>query len=254
MGRARGSGHRLAAGLTVGLTAGLAACRFGDDARPSARAGGDAAPGAADARAVDGPPGVDGGPRVDGAPGVPDLVWVADEMTPTVHLDNVYFRAEGCEVQEGCVGGPGMRRILRFAAVSENQGTGPLVLGPPPPPGVSDDVFVWSDCHQHHHVAGYADFALVDGTGEVAAGHKQAFCLRDDERERLGAPPGHFTCTDQGITPGWADVYDETLPCQWIDVTGVPPGLYTLRIQVNPQRLLPESDYDNDTLEISVAL
>ena len=42
------------------------------------------------------------------------------------------------------------------------------------------------------------------------------------------------TCSDQGIQAGWADVYGAHLDCQWIDVTDVPAGIYTLEIEVNP--------------------
>jgi len=252
MGGACASCRGLAVGLA--LAAGLGACGWGDDARPAAAPDDAAGVIAADARAPDGAPRVDAGPRVDAMPGVPDLVWVADEMRPTIHIDEQYFRADSCAVVEGCVGGPGTRRLLRFAAVAENQGTGDIVFGAPPPPGVSDGVFVWSDCHMHHHVVGFADYALLDGSGQVAGGHKQAFCLRDDERERLGASSRGYDCDYQGISAGWADVYGATLPCQWIDVTGVAPGIYTLRVQLDPGRILPQASHDNDTLDIQVAL
>jgi len=32
------------------------------------------------------------------------------------------------------------------------------------------------------------------------------------------AEPVH-TCTFQGISVGWCDIYDDSLPCQWIDIT-----------------------------------
>ena len=133
-------------------------------------------------------------------------------------------------------------------------GTGDLALGPTPPPGVSSGIFVWSPCHKHHHVPGFEDYALVGPNGVIAGGHKQSYCLRDDERERWGAPSTGYTCTDQGISAGWADVYQPQLACQWIDVTDVPPGQYTVRITVNPTHEFVESDYGNDDVEFSVLL
>ena len=70
----------------------------------------------------------------------------------------------------------------------------------------------------------------------IAAGHKQAFCLVDIENwawPELGNGDPTYTCINQGISVGWLDVYDRFLDCQWIDVTGVPYGDYTLRIEVN---------------------
>ena len=39
------------------------------------------------------------------------------------------------------------------------------------------------------------------------------------------------------------DLYSRHLDCQWIDVTDVPPGIYILRLLVNPDNLVLESDY-----------
>ena len=188
----------------------------------------------------------------DAPPGLPNLTVLATETQP-VYVQDLYFDPQACEVAEGCVGGYGNRRLLRFNDVTANLGTADLDLGPTPPPGVSSGVFVWSPCHQHHHVAGFEDYALVGVAGAIVAGHKQAFCLRDDEREQAAAP-AHYTCTDQGISAGWADVYQPQLACQWIDVTGVPPGAYTVRVTVNPTRAFAESDYGDDVLEFSVLL
>ena len=69
-----------------------------------------------------------------------------------------------------------------------------------------------------------------------------------------GVQPTGYSCLRQGISRGWADVYTSDLPCQWIDVTDLPPGRYTLRLVVNPLRTLPESDYDNNLFTIDVQL
>lgn len=69
-----------------------------------------------------------------------------------------------------------------------------------------------------------------------------------------------YTCTNQGISRGYADTYAVGLPCQWIDITGVPPGEYTLRISLNHPRadsLLPqlvERDYENNIHEVAVTI
>jgi hypothetical protein len=55
-------------------------------------------------------------------------------------------------------------------------------------------------------------------------------------------------------------VYEADLPCQWIDVTDVPPGDYVLRATLNqprPESALPvlvERDYDNNVVEVPVTI
>ena len=87
------------------------------------------------------------------------------------------------------------------------------------------------------HVRRRPDLAstVVDtvGTGTVMrTGHKQGFCLRDSTCSGSGSPK--YTCTDQGVSQGCGDVYDASLGCQYIDITGVPDGSYTLRLIVDP--------------------
>ena len=185
---------------------------------------------------------------------MPDLALVAAQMDGTPRVSDEAFDPDGCEVVEGCVGAAGARRLLRFAVVSENVGDADLDLGPTPPDGVSSGIFVWSPCHMHHHVMGYADFELRDDGGLVIAGHKQAFCLEDDEQVHPRGPTHGYNCKLQGISPGWADVYGSDLACQYIDVTGVAPGTYTLRVVINATGILPEIDASNNEWMTAVTL
>jgi len=158
--------------------------------------------------------------------------------------------------EEDCIDAPGMRRLLRFSVETPNVGDADLILGRP-----SDDnpVFAWSDCHQHYHYLGFAEYELLDGDGKLAtAGRKQAFCLVDTNRYDTADPTvsddGVYTCTNQGVQRGWSDVYDSATACQHIDVTDVPDGAYTLRIAINSLHTLPESRYDNNAIELPVTL
>ena len=56
------------------------------------------------------------------------------------------------------------------------------------------------------------------------------------------------------ISRGWADVYSAELPCQWIDVTDVPPGNYKLHVVINPDHLLAETDYSNNEALVDVTI
>jgi len=55
-----------------------------------------------------------------------------------------------------------------------------------------------------------------------------------------------YDCTYQGISVGMADLYEAALDCQWLDVTDVPPGRYTVRVAWDPQGLLPDGDRDDN--------
>lgn len=184
----------------------------------------------------------------DGRPALPDITLVEDLMTGTIQVQEVNFDANACELMEGCIGAAGARLLLRFTTVTANLGTGDLYFGPPE----QNPLFEFSACHGHYHFSGYADYELVDGNGVVVSGHKQAFCLLDTLQVTPGAPGPYYTCANQGIGAGWADSYANFLPCQWIDITDVTPGVYTLRVRVNPTMTFEESDYSNNTLDLPV--
>lgn len=188
----------------------------------------------------------------DAPAGLPDLQFVADAMLGTVEVTVDFFMPDDCAVQEGCVGAPGWRTLVRFDTVTANLGTGDLRIGIPPEAGVSDGVFQWSPCHMHHHVADYASYELIDAAGNVTTARKQSFCLEDERQIVLGAPAHGYSCTDQGISYGYADAYARGLACQWIDATDLPHGAYTLRVTVNPKQTIVETDTTNNTITLAV--
>jgi hypothetical protein len=254
--------HRLA---VAGLAATLCAC---SDAPSSGRPDAPAAP--ADAAPPDAPPAPpDATPGPDADPSLPNLRLLDDRIAHSVFLDEMHFTPSSCAVAEGCAVA-GDRYMLRFDTVTENVGGGDLFVGPPGSFG-GQDQWEWSTCHGHYHFKAYASYELVDGAGHVvqsaqgpAVSRKQAFCLEDTDRMEPGAKPDQarfcgpgdaananclYNCMYQGISAGWADTYGANLTCQWIDVCGVAPGDYLLRIRVNPLHLLPEGDFsDNEAL------
>lgn len=182
----------------------------------------------------------------------PDLIidptWIEPILTDIMVSDNT------CELLEGCVDGVGIRTILRFSLAAQNTGSKDMVLGVA---ANNPDVFHYSECHDHYHFDNFARYELLDGDDAViAAGHKQAFCLLDSSSWAWRNAPGKFDCANQGITRGFEDIYESDLPCQWIDVTDVPPGDYTVRAEINPVQpgatgpLLVERDYGNNVVEV----
>ncbi len=190
-----------------------------------------------------------------GCPG-PDLIIDESWIEPV--LTDIFVHEGTCELGEGCVGALGWRTILRFTMTASNVGSADLVLGVA---ANEPDIFHFSECHSHYHFDQFARFELRDGAGMIAAtGHKPGFCLLDSYSWAWENAPGHYDCSNQGISRGYADIYESDLPCQWIDVTDVPPGDYTIWAEVNVQRddaavhLLNERDYGNNTVEVPVTL
>jgi hypothetical protein len=237
----------------------VTACGPGNNTTPDVVTGGDTSP--MDA-AMDSAPADAGG---DAGP-MPNLVPVIRNP----QLQRKSFAAGSCEVMEGCTV-PGSRRLLRFDLITPNIGNADLYLGNPTPENRPREQFEWGACHNHWHLRGYADYRLVDMSGrEVGRGHKQSFCLEDFGpwmgmgaptcRNRPGQPedpPGcvqPYTCSNQGIHAGNHDIYDRSLDCQYVDVTDVPPGQYILRARINVDRVVAESNYDDNVAEMVVTV
>ena len=179
---------------------------------------------------------------------LPDLALDQDRLRSEIGIGNDDFSAQGCSVLESCVSGSGLRRLLHFTVSSPNLGTADLVFGNPANhPGM----FQYSMCHDHFHFSGYALYRLLDGAGaEVLTGRKRAFCLEDFERQANpplgGRAQPRYTCDNQGISMGWTDSYVNGLTCQFMDITDLAPGDYTLDVTINPDHVFPELRYDNN--------
>src|SRR5438876_8936006 len=180
---------------------------------------------------------------------LPDLMIWGPSISP--RITTVTFSSSSCAVVEGLVQA-GTRKLLRFSTETRNQGTADIFLGNP----ASNPLFVWAPCHGHYHFNNYASYRLLDSNGQSAAtGLKIGFCLLDSIRWSPSAPSSaRYTCSNQGIQRGWGDLYDSTLDGQWIDITDVPDGNYTLELEVNPLHILPESDYSNNITRVAVAI
>ena len=109
-----------------------------------------------------------------------------------------------------------------------------MVGSPTGPNNQYHSVFIFSPCHMHYHIIGFADYKLLRQDGSTAAaGHKQAFCLEDIYKYANDNKSSGYACASQGITSGWADSYYNQLSGQWIDITGVPAGDYIVHVEIN---------------------
>lgn len=200
------------------------------------------------------------------APALCDLTIDANQLRASLKLKIDQFKAGDCAIVEGCVTGGGKRSLLKFDVAIPNVGSADLVLGNP---ADNLDLFYYSPCHGHYHLLGFASYELLDSTGAtVVTGRKQAFCLEDFTQLDPNAGPAKYTCSNQGISVGWSDVYGSYLDCQWLDVTNVPAGTYMLKVVVNSDSVthardgnanlinpaLVESNYQNNVAMVPVTL
>ena len=215
----------------------------------------------------------DGGARIDvcgqcagGATGLepsvpedcvraPDLVVDEPYLRQTATLDTLEVEDQ-CLVEENCVHGLGLRRLLRFGTRIGNIGNADLRLGRP---NENDPRWHFDECHGHYHLNAYAAYELHDAvTGErLPIGAKNGFSVIDiGVYDSDLAPDGcrGYNGENQGITVGCQDTYGRNLQCQWIDITDVPDGLYDLVVVTNPDNELVELNYENNTARVRIQL
>jgi len=128
--------------------------------------------------------------------------------------------------------------------------------------------------HGHFHYQSFATSELWRsdrkgrklGSAPVTAGKKVSFCIVDiriDKWAEKGDGPRTYMAPDclfpaasdgvtdvfqQGLTPGWADVYDWYIPDQYLEVSGVKDGYYRLEFCADPDNAIEEEREDNNCL------
>ena len=186
---------------------------------------------------------------------LPDLVVSRERLQNEILIDYLNVSPASCTIAESCVGGTGLRKLLRFSVEAVNQGQAAIEV---PAAAKRPDLFQFSPCHGHYHFLGFAKYALLDLAGKVVQdGKKLAYCMEDTIQVEQG--PGvacakKYDCSNQGIQAGWSDLYGNALDCQWLDITDTPPGNYQLQVTVNPARAFQESTFDNNTTTVTVTI
>lgn len=184
---------------------------------------------------------------------LPDLTVNEPMLANSWEIGTEDRPASDCAVVEGClVANQGPRDVLRFDVGVANVGEKDLYIGAP---DLLSGDFDYSECHGHYHHIGFAEYSLSNASGVVATGRKQAFCLMDiSDYQNNGDSSRYYDCADQGISLGWQDVYDKSLDCQWIDVTGLPGGAYSLSVTVNAEGRVYEAGPAPNTVSVPVTL
>ncbi|XP_048585018.1 lysyl oxidase homolog 2A-like isoform X2 [Nematostella vectensis] len=188
---------------------------------------------------------------------LPDLVVNVEELGNNEHyrVEQMTLGSLTCAYEENCLSSSSnllwehnkdsYRTLLRFTSRIENRGLTDFR------PHIDKSQWDWHECHKHFHsMEVFSTYDLIGKEGEkIAEGHKASFCLEDTVCD--AGIPKKWNCTggaDQGVSPNCYDVYKWNIDCQWIDVTDMAWkfGKFYLRIVVNPNRTVAETDYDNN--------
>jgi hypothetical protein len=114
------------------------------------------------------------------------------------------------------------------------------------------------DGHNHWHVDEMMRYDAW-GSTRTLRGAKVGFCILDSDPWNLSLPGevgpyyrGTMCSTNpsalsnrMGISVGWGDEYEYYLAWQWVDITGLPGGTYTVRAKVDPNGFFLEKDETN---------
>ena len=147
---------------------------------------------------------------------------------------------DDCELFEGCVGGTGVRSLVELSFTLRNAGDGALDLGRP----FESPLYYPSFCQDSYVIDGFFAAEIRDADGDVlASGRLSTSCIADLDG-------GDYTCRAQGLSP------DETSAqpigrCDFLDITGLAEGDYTLVVMANADHAVLESDFDNNSSELS---
>ena len=168
---------------------------------------------------------------LDGDPncpeGRPDLIVVENTIKTSIYLSTI--EAATCSVVEGCLTGYGTRDLIRFTTHIKNIGTSDYYIGSPT---TQPSQFSFGNCHGHAHYSGYAEYIMYNEAGTaIPVGFKNGFCVLDLECGDGGT--AQFGCSNMGISRQCGDIYNSGLDCQWMDITEIDTGRYTMVVRVN---------------------
>lgn len=186
------------------------------------------------------------------------LVAQAPDLRP--EISNITIRQNQTvaaeDVAEGCAAATTRRTLLAFDHYVWNDGVVALNMGAPgcpdcsvsPAPPCSNPLFQCSLAggHNHGHITDFSSYAVTKRGAEnvEVRGHKEGFCLQDSTCSTWPATPNPGDCST--LSPGCADIYGSGLGCQYVDITSLRPGKYTLRVELNPTRAISEASFDNN--------
>lgn len=174
-------------------------------------------------------------------PATGDLVLTTNTEADVVTFAHRDIPDDSCELYDGCALGSGHRDLIRIQVNVRNAGATAIDLGRP----WESPYFHASLCQRTNTLYGFIQADLYDTEDAlVVSGSLASNCVADRT--------GGFTCMAQGIAPGGTALQQPEGQCDYLDVTGVPAGTYRLHLTVNPSAEIPESNHDNNSVDILV--
>lgn len=123
-------------------------------------------------------------------------------------------------------------------------------------------MYFGGDGHQHWHVRDLEQFVLEGTNTGKLYGEKHGFCFYDNYRYKvsaLGGPSSPIytsvnSCRTRtngtvlmGLSKGWGDMYPSVIVDQYINVTGLPAGEYTVTATADWANWFVESNESNNS-------
>ncbi len=201
------------------------------------------------------------------------------------------FVVDGCTLDE--VARKLARRCLRFDTALANIGTGPLevaYLADPAHPALaahqrtyrSDGTYrsrfavdtEYHPTHAHFHIKDMYVARMWRATrrgrplGDKALtqSDKNGFCPQDSSPVMPDPDPARYQCFGAegtgsdgavqvvGISSGWADIYDSSLPDQYVEISGLRDGPYLFELEIDPHDVFVESSEGDNRVCVLVQL
>ncbi len=121
------------------------------------------------------------------------------------------------------------------------------------------------DGHTHWHLRDLETFELIrrDNGAKVGTGAKHGFCFFDNYPFGSPQAPYYTGCASNqpsalqvtmGLSKGWGDIYDASLPDQYIDITGLTSGRYRMRATADKQGWFSEGVESNNYTWVDIQL
>jgi hypothetical protein len=153
-----------------------------------------------------------------------DLVVLKDRLRKSVSFRKIDVKQNDCSLFEGCVNGPGTRRILEFDTYVVNRGNADLVLGLPQD---RPELYEYSPCHGHYHLKASFVYGLTKGGSDTAAVYSpstRTVYARNENSAGPAAPIFQFPAA----SPSAAET---VIAGDWDGDGSVTPGLYDAATQ-----------------------
>jgi hypothetical protein len=164
-----------------------------------------------------------------------------------LHVRRVEVESCDCRIGGTAIPAAGTRYQLAVSVPIINIGTANLFVGAP------DTTHYVRDCLGRVFFQSLISMDLIDSSDNVVQTHLADYLLYDNAL--YGAPIMYFNTSMQGLTKlGGMTIRGETNECVWFDITGLPAGVYTVRVTVNPLGTITESDYSNNVASNAIDL